>query len=305
MAVITIDKVSRWFGNVVAVNDVTMTIGPGITGLLGPNGAGKSTLIHMMSGFLAPSSGAVTLDGAQIWRNQQVYRQIGLVPEKESMYDYLTGWEFVLANAELHGLADPGAAAKRAIALVEMEYAQERQTGTYSKGMKQRVKMASALVHDPAVLLLDEPFNGMDPRQRLHLMELLRRFGADGRTVLFSSHILEEVEQLARHIEVVVAGRHAASGDFREIRRLMTDRPHRYLVRSSDDRRLAAALIADGSTAGIELDTAEKALRIQAINFQGFTTLLPKVAREAGIRLYTVSPADESLESVFSYLVSS
>ncbi|MGW4382106.1 ABC transporter ATP-binding protein [Kitasatospora sp. NPDC004531] len=305
MAVITIDKVSRWFGNVVAVNDVTMTIGPGITGLLGPNGAGKSTLIHMMSGFLAPSSGAVTLDGTPIWRNQQVYRHIGLVPEKESMYDYLTGWEFVLANAELHGLADPGAAAERALTLVEMEYAQERQTGTYSKGMKQRVKMASALVHDPAVLLLDEPFNGMDPRQRLQLMELLRRFGADGRTVLFSSHILEEVEQLARHIEVVVAGRHAASGDFREIRRLMTDRPHRYLVRSSDDRRLAAALIADGSTSGIEFDAAERALRVQAINFQGFTTLLPKVAREADVRLYTVSPADESLESVFSYLVSS
>ncbi|KQV15529.1 MULTISPECIES: ABC transporter ATP-binding protein [unclassified Kitasatospora] len=305
MAVITIDKVSRWFGNVVAVNDVTMEIGPGVTGLLGPNGAGKSTLIHMMSGFLAPSSGSVTLDGAPIWRNQQVYRQIGLVPERESMYDYLTGWEFVLANAELHGLADPGAAAERAIGLVEMKYAQDRKTGTYSKGMKQRVKMASALVHDPAVLLLDEPFNGMDPRQRLQLMELLRQFGADGRTVLFSSHILEEVEQLARHIEVVVAGRHAASGDFRKIRRLMTDRPHRYLVRSSDDRRLAAALIADSSTAGIELDWHEKALRIQAINFPQFTTLLPKVAKEAGIRLYTVSPADESLESVFSYLVSS
>ncbi|BAJ29860.1 MULTISPECIES: ABC transporter ATP-binding protein [Kitasatospora] len=305
MAVITIDKVSRWFGNVVAVNDVTMTIGPGVTGLLGPNGAGKSTLIHMMSGFLGPSSGTVALDGQAIWRSQQVYRKVGLVPEKESMYDYLTGWEFVLANAELHGLADPGAAAERALALVEMAYAQERQTGTYSKGMKQRVKMASALVHDPEVLLLDEPFNGMDPRQRLHLMELLRRFGADGRTVLFSSHILEEVEQLARHIEVVVAGRHAASGDFREIRRLMTDRPHRYLVRSSDDRRLAAALIADGSTSGIAFDDAEKALSVQAVDFQGFTTLLPKVARAAGIRLYTVSPADESLESVFSYLVSS
>ncbi|WP_327679257.1 ABC transporter ATP-binding protein [Kitasatospora sp. NBC_00458] len=304
MATITIDKVSRWFGNVVAVNDVSMAIGPGITGLLGPNGAGKSTLIHMMSGFLAPSTGAVTLDGTPIWRNQQVYRQIGLVPERESMYDYLTGWEFVLANAELHGLPHPGAAARKALALVEMEYAQERKTGTYSKGMKQRVKMASALVHDPAVLLLDEPFNGMDPRQRLQLMELLRRFGADGRTVLFSSHILEEVEQLARHIEVVVAGRHAASGDFRKIRRLMTDRPHRYLVRSSDDRRLAAALIADPSTAGIELDWQEKALRIQAVNFQGFTTLLPKVAQQAGIRLYTVAPADESLESVFSYLVS-
>ncbi|WP_316522003.1 ABC transporter ATP-binding protein [Kitasatospora brasiliensis] len=304
MATITIDKVSRWFGNVVAVNDITMEIGPGITGLLGPNGAGKSTLIHMMSGFLAPSSGSVTLDGTPIWRNQQVYRQIGLVPERESMYDYLTGWEFVLANAELHGLPQPGAAAGRALDLVEMAYAKDRRTGTYSKGMKQRVKMASALVHDPSVLLLDEPFNGMDPRQRLQLMDLLRRFGADGRTVLFSSHILEEVEQLARHIEVVVAGRHAASGDFRKIRRLMTDRPHRYLVRSSDDRRLAAALIADGSTTGIEVDGRERALRIEAVNFQGFTTLLPRVAREAGIRLYTVSPADESLESVFSYLVS-
>ncbi|MFF3110510.1 ABC transporter ATP-binding protein [Kitasatospora sp. NPDC057904] len=304
MATITIDKVSRWFGNVVAVNDISMAIGPGITGLLGPNGAGKSTLIHMMSGFLAPSTGTVTLDGSPIWRNQEVYRKIGLVPERESMYDYLTGWEFVLANAELHGLPDPGAAARRALGLVEMEYAQDRRTGTYSKGMKQRVKMASALVHDPAVLLLDEPFNGMDPRQRLQLMDLLRRFGADGRTVLFSSHILEEVEQLARHIEVVVAGRHAASGDFRRIRRLMTDRPHRYLVRSSDDRRLAAALIADGSTAGIEVDERERALRIQAVNFQGFTTLLPRVARQAGITLYTVAPADESLESVFSYLVS-
>ncbi|MGA5817228.1 ABC transporter ATP-binding protein [Kitasatospora sp. NPDC094028] len=304
MATITIDAVSRWFGNVVAVNDVTMAIGPGITGLLGPNGAGKSTLIHMMSGFLAPSGGSVTLDGAPIWRNQQVYRQIGLVPEREAMYDHLTGWEFVLANAELHGLTHPGAAARKALDLVEMAEAKDRRTGTYSKGMKQRVKMASALVHDPAVLLLDEPFNGMDPRQRLHLMDLLRRFGADGRTVLFSSHILEEVEQLARHIEVVVAGRHAASGDFRRIRRLMTDRPHRYLVRSSDDRRLAAALIADGSTTGIEVDERERALRVQAVNFQAFTTLLPRVAREAGIRLYTVSPADESLESVFSYLVS-
>ncbi|WP_030245192.1 ABC transporter ATP-binding protein [Streptomyces sp. NRRL S-350] len=304
MATISIDKVSRWFGNVVAVNDVTMAVGPGITGLLGPNGAGKSTLIHLMSGFLAPSGGSVTLDGVPIWRNQRVYRQIGLVPERESMYDYLTGWEFVVANAELHGLPQPGAAARRALDLVEMAYAKDRRTGTYSKGMKQRVKMASALVHDPAVLLLDEPFNGMDPRQRLQLMELLRRFGADGRTVLFSSHILEEVEQLARHIEVVVAGRHAASGDFRRIRRLMTDRPHRYLVRSSDDRRLAAALIADGSTTGIEVDGRERALRIEAVDFQGFTTLLPRVAREAGIRLYTVSPADESLESVFSYLVS-
>jgi ABC-2 type transport system ATP-binding protein len=305
MATLTIEKASRWFGNVVAVNDVTMTISPGVTGLLGPNGAGKSTLIHMMSGFLPPSAGSVVLDGKPVWRNREAYRQIGLVPEREAMYDFLTGWQFVLANAELHQLPDPVAATRRALATVEMEYAQERKVSTYSKGMKQRVKMASALVHDPAVLLLDEPFNGMDPRQRMHLMDLLRRFGAEGRTVLFSSHILEEVEQLARHIEVVVAGRHAASGDFRKIRRLMTDRPHRYLVRSSDDRALAAALIADASTAGIEVDRKEEALRIQAVDFYRFTELLPRVAKEAGVRLFTVSPADESLESVFSYLVAS
>jgi ABC-2 type transport system ATP-binding protein len=301
---ISIANVSRWYGNVVAVNDISMTIGPGVTGLLGPNGAGKSTLINMMGGFLAPSVGSVTLDGTAIWRNEQAYRHIGIVPEREAMYDFLTAREFVVANAELHGLPDPAAAAQRALATVEMEYAQDRKVVTYSKGMRQRVKMASALVHDPSVLLLDEPFNGMDPRQRMHLMELLRQMGADGRTVLFSSHILEEVEQLASHIEVVVAGRHAASGDFRKIRRLMTDRPHRYLVRSSDDRALASALIADASTAGIELDWQERALRIQAIDFAGFTQLLPRVAREHGIRLYLVSPSDESLESVFSYLVS-
>ncbi|MGW6743042.1 ABC transporter ATP-binding protein [Streptomyces sp. NPDC055025] len=301
MTTIDIEHTSRWFGNVVAVNDVTMTIGPGVTGLLGPNGAGKSTLINMMAGFLAPSTGTVTLDGQPIWRNESVYREIGIVPEREAMYDFLTGLDFVVANAELHGLG--AKEARTALATVEMEYAQDRRIATYSKGMRQRVKMASALVHDPSVLLLDEPFNGMDPRQRMQLMDLLRRMGATGRTVLFSSHILEEVEQLASHIEVIVAGRHAASGDFRKIRRLMTDRPHRYLVRSSDDRALAAALIADPSTAGIEVDLAEGALRIQAVDFGRFTELLPRVAREHSIRLLTVSPSDESLESVFSYLV--
>ncbi|MET9930080.1 MULTISPECIES: ABC transporter ATP-binding protein [unclassified Streptomyces] len=301
MTTLHIDHVSRWFGNVVAVNDVTMAVGPGVTGLLGPNGAGKSTLINMMGGFLDPSTGTVTLDGRTIWGNESVYRDIGVVPEREAMYDFLTGREFVLANAELQGLG--AKEAQRALATVEMEYAQDRKVSTYSKGMRQRVKMASALVHDPSVLLLDEPFNGMDPRQRMQLMDLLRRMGAAGRTVLFSSHILEEVEQLASHIEVIVAGRHAASGDFRKIRRLMTDRPHRYLVRSSDDRALAAALIADPSTAGIEVDHADGGLRIQAVDFGRFTELLPRVARERGIRLLTVSPSDESLESVFSYLV--
>jgi ABC-2 type transport system ATP-binding protein len=315
MSTMTLATVSRWYGNVVAVNDVTMTIGPGVTGLLGPNGAGKSTLIHMMAGFLEPSSGSVTLDGQQVWRNESIYRNIGLVPEREAMYDLVSGLSFVVANARLHRLAEPEAAARRALDLVEMNDVADRAIDTYSKGMKQRVKMAAALVHDPGVLLLDEPFNGMDPRQRLHLMDLLRSMGASGRTVLFSSHILEEVEEIAGTIEVMVSGRHAASGDFREIRRLMTERPHQYTVQSSDDRSLAAAVISDGCASAVELvapaaglsraiDGGPAVLKVQAADHGRFVHALPQLARAGKIRLFHVEPADESLESVFGYLVS-
>ena len=306
MSVVELAQVSRWYGNVVAVNDVTMRLEPGVTGLLGPNGAGKSTLISMMAGFLAPSAGTVTLDGRPLHRDPQIYREVGLVPEREEMYDSITGGEFVLANARLHRLRDPEAAARQAIATVEMTEPQGRDLRTYSKGMKQRIKMATAIVHDPAVLLLDEPFNGMDPRQRLHLMELLHRLGDEGRTILFSSHILEEVEQIAGRIEVVVAGRHAASGDFREIRRLMTQRPHQYTLRSSDDRALASAVIAEPSTSGVQLvvdATGGTTVQVQATDFSAFVHALPQVAARHGIRLLEVRPADESLESVFAYLV--
>jgi ABC-2 type transport system ATP-binding protein len=302
MSTITLETVSRWYGNVVAVNGISMTVGPGITGLLGPNGAGKTTLIAMMAGFLAPSAGSATLEGKQIWRNTDVYRSIGLVPEREVSFGYLTGRQFVRANAELHGLADPGAATERALTVVEMVDPAERRIGTYSKGMRQRVKLASALVHDPGVLLLDEPFNGVDPRQRLHLMSLLRRMGAEGRTVLFSSHILEEVEQVARQIEVVVSGRHAASGDFGQIRRLMTDRPVQYVVVSDDDRSLASALITEPSVVAVCLRRGG-GLDGAVSDVGAFAHQLPQLARDHGVRILELVPTDESLESVFAYLV--
>lgn len=304
MSTVQLDVVSRWFGNVVAVNDITMRLEPGVTGLLGPNGAGKSTLLNMMAGFLAPSAGTVTLDGEPVYRDPEIYRRVGIVPEREEMYDAVTGWSFVLANARLHKLSDPEAAARRAIATVEMADAQDRDIRGYSKGMKQRIKMATAIVHDPTVLLLDEPFNGMDPRQRLHLMELLDRLGDDGRTIVFSSHILEEVEQIAGRIEVMVAGRHAASGDFREIRRLMTQRPHQYTIHSSDDRALASALIGQPCVSGVELTAdGDGTVAVQATDYAAFVHALPRVAARDGIRLFEVRPADESLESVFAYLV--
>jgi ABC-2 type transport system ATP-binding protein len=295
--------VSRWYGNVVAVNDVTMTLGAGVTGLLGPNGAGKTTLLHMMAGFLAPSRGEVTVGGAPAWRNPSVYEKLGLVSEREAVHSFLTGWEFVLASARLHRLAQPEAAARRAIELVEMTDAQDRRIATYSKGMRQRTRVAAALVHDPGVLLLDEPFNGMDPRQRLHMMELLHRMGTEGRTVLFSSHILEEVAQVSGTVQVIVAGRLAASGDYRSIRRLMTNRPHVFTISSSDDRALAVALMREASVTGVELDVT--GLTVRANDYGTFTRTLPKIVRRSEIRLQRLLPTDESLESVFSYLVAS
>ena len=301
LAPIEVRNVSRWYGNVVAVNDVSFSLGAGVTGLLGPNGAGKSTLLHLMSGFLRPSAGWVYVGGGPAWRRPELYRQVGLVPEREAVYSFLTGFEFARFNARLQGLPDPDGAASRAIEMVGLEDAQHRQIGTYSKGMRQRAKVAGALVHDPPVLLLDEPFNGMDPRQRLSMMELLRGMADEGRTILFSSHILEEVERLAQQVLVVVAGRLAASGDFRAIRKLMIDRPHEFTVRSSDDRRLATALIGHPAVFGVELQSG--ALVVRSSDFAAFAAAIATVARSSGVSLFELLPTDESLESVFAYLV--
>jgi ABC-2 type transport system ATP-binding protein len=300
-ASIVVDHVSRWYGNVVAINDISFTVGQGITGLLGPNGAGKTTLLHMTAGLLAPSAGSVRVDGQATWRNPGMYRRVGLVPERESAWGFVTGREMAVANAVLHGLPDPDAAAARAIARVDLEDAADRRVGTYSKGMRQRIKMASALVHDPPVLILDEPFNGMDPRQRLHMFELLHRMADEGRTVLLSSHILEEVERVAESVLVIYAGRLAAAGDFRSIRQLMTDRPHVFSVRSSSDRRLGSLLLAEPAVFGVELEDGR--LLVRTSDYGAFTRRLPGLAREAGISLLELRPTDDSLESVFAYLV--
>ena len=300
-APLAVEHVSKWFGNVVAVNDISFELGPGVTGLLGPNGAGKSTLLHMLAGFLRPSGGSVTVRGQQAWQNPAIYRDVGIVPERDALYGFMTGYEFVLMNARLQKLPDPPAAADRAIAVVGLQDAQGRACGGYSKGMRQRLKVAAGIVHDPTILLLDEPFNGMDPGQRIHMMGTLNEMAAAGKTVLFSSHILEEVERLAQRVLVIVAGRLAASGDYREIRRLMTDRPHAFAVRSSDNRTLGVALLREGSVFGVEV--GDKRLTARTADFGAFTTAIAKVARDSDVTLYELIPSDESLESVFAYLV--
>jgi ABC-2 type transport system ATP-binding protein len=299
--VVRLQHASRWYGNVVAVNDVTCDVGPGITGVLGPNGAGKTTVLHMIAGLLSPSAGSVEINGVAPAGHPEVYRSLALVPEREAVHPFLTGWEFVRTSAKLHGLPDWEAATRRAIAIVDMESAQHRKVSTYSKGMRQRIKIAGSIVHDPGLLLLDEPFNGMDPRQRLHMMDVLRELAREGRSIIISSHILEELNDLADTVLVMVAGRLAASGHYREIRRLMTDRPHTFTIRSSDDRALAAAVIGDPSVFGVEL--GEAGLVVRTADRGALTRHLPRVARDRGIRLLEIRPTDESLESVFSYLV--
>ncbi|MEU7908677.1 ABC transporter ATP-binding protein [Actinoplanes sp. NPDC049118] len=301
MTTVELQNVSRWYGNVVAVNDISMTLEPGVTGLLGPNGAGKTTVLHMMAGFLSPSRGTVTIDGASTWRNPEIYRRLGLVAEREAVHGFLTAREFVHASARMQKLPDPAAATEWALQMVEMTDAADRRIETYSKGMRQRTRVAAALVHNPQVLLLDEPFNGMDPRQRMHMMSLLHELGDRGHTILFSSHILEEVEQVSGTVQVIVAGRLAASGDYRRIRRLMTHRPHVFALQSSDDRRLAVALIGEKSVSGVEIDHV--GLTVRASDYGSFTRALPRIALDEGIRLRKLLPSDESLESVFSYLL--
>jgi ABC-2 type transport system ATP-binding protein len=301
--VISVRNVSRWYGDVVAVNDVSFELGPGITGLLGPNGAGKSTLLHMISGFLRPSAGELEVLGMPSWRHPEIFRRVGLVPERETVYPFLTAREFARVSAKLQGLPDSEAAAERVIGIVELEDAADRPMRGYSKGMRQRAKIAAALVHEPDVLILDEPFNGTDPRQRLQLMDTLRGLAAAGCTVVFSSHILEEVERLADDVLVLVAGRLAASGDFRTIRRLMTDRPHTFIVRSSDNRRLASDLAASEHISAIAFEDGR--LEVRTADFGAFTRALPRIVQGSGVTLFELRPTDESLESVFSYLVAS
>lgn len=298
---LAVSGVSRWFGDVVAVSDVTFNVGSGITGLLGPNGAGKTTLLKMLAGLLAPSRGEVRVLGGPVRGDPAKYRQISLVMEQEAVYPFMTAREFVRFNAHLQQVSDE-AVIETALREVDLLDVAERKTGGFSKGMKQRVKLAAALVHQPRVMLLDEPFSGTDPRQRMALMELLRRWAAAGRCVLFSSHILEEVEQLADDVIVIVGGKLAAVGSIRGIRAAMLDRPHLVRTRASDPRRLAAALIRDPAISGIIL-ADDGTLTVQAVELGSGALAIPRIARAESITLTEVLPENESLESVFAYLV--
>jgi ABC-2 type transport system ATP-binding protein len=299
---IIVDHVSKWYSDIVAVSDVTFGVAPGVTGLLGPNGAGKSTILKMMSGLIGASSGKITIMGEPARGKPEAYRRLGLVPEQETIYSFLTGREFVRMNAILQRIPDVDKATDWAIGLVDMADAEGRRVGGYSKGMRQRIKVAAAVVHDPDVILMDEPLNGTDPVQRAGLISLIRTLGEQGKTVVVSSHILSEVERFAENILVIVNGKLAAAGDFRAIREKIENHDHAVSIRADQTRLLAAALIDDLATRSIRLD-GEDRIVAETNDVRAFYRALPRVAKNQGIRLFEVQPADESLSSVFSYLV--
>jgi len=293
--------VTKAFGDVVAVSDVTVGVGPGVTALLGPNGAGKSTLFRIMCGLTPPSMGQVRVLGADTRRDREVRGRIGLAPQQDALFDRLSARRFVELAARTHAMPDPDATAVRALALVELDPDETKPIGAYSKGMRQRVKLAAALVNDPEVLILDEPLTGLDPVQRNRMIALFHRLGDEGRCLLVSSHVLDEVARIGSNVLVIAQGRLAASGDYRDLRALMDDRPLRMRISTDRPRPFAAALLDAGLVDGVSVSAAE--IIADTADVDRFGRGVAVVARRVGARLHEVEPTDDDLESVFRYLV--
>jgi ABC-2 type transport system ATP-binding protein len=298
---VEVARVSKWFGPVVAVSEVSFDIGPGVTALLGPNGAGKSTLFRLLCGLAHPSQGTVRLFGQDPRGNPELTRRIGIAPQQERLFERQTIAEFIGVAAVLHGLSRPEDAARRAIDIVELDPTDPRPLGAYSKGMRQRVKLAQALVHDPDLLVLDEPLEGLDPRQRLRSIDMFRQLGEQGKTVVVSSHVLDEVERFGSRILVIAQGRLLAEGPFSAIRDLMDDRPHHIRVGTPDPRSLAAGILKTGVASSARINDGW--IEIETSDAPTFRRSIAGIARDCESRLTEVRALDDDLESVFAYLV--
>lgn len=300
-------NVSKWYGDVVAVSDVSFSVEPGVTALLGPNGAGKSTMLEMLTGLLHPSAGSIQILGKSVRGDVSLYANVGLVPEQEHIYPFMSGREFLTLNAVLQHMDDPDTAAQRALETVELVRDADRPIRGYSKGMRQRIKIGASIIHDPEVILMDEPLTGTDPLQRSRMMELIRKLGQDGKTVLLSSHVLDEVERVADRILVIVNGKLAAAGDFRAIRDKIDEHARGVRIRSSNARKLAGALLQEPATVAIRLEPGqngnETVVIAETADVRAFYSAVPVVARREDIRLFEVSAVDDSLASVFAYVV--
>jgi ABC-2 type transport system ATP-binding protein len=302
MTPVEVVHAARWYGQVIAVNDVSLSVGPGVTGLLGPNGAGKTTLLRMMVGQLRPSRGEVKVLGRDVWRDRGVLRQVGYCPEHEGLYEELTAVEFCTALGELHGM--PRAEAERRgqelLARVDLADAMHRRLGEYSKGMRQRAKLAQALMHDPEVIFLDEPLTGCDPMARVRVLEVIKEVAARGRCVVVSSHVLHEIEALTSNILLIHKGQLVAEGDVYAIRELIDRHPHKVRVVCDRPRELARALVGADHVLGISF--VDDALVIETAQPDRCYPAIPEAARAVGAVIESLTSPDNNLAAVFRYL---
>ena len=302
--VIVADHVSKWYGQVIGLNDVTLQVSPGITGLLGPNGAGKSTFMKLITGQLKPSKGTIRVLGEPIWRNPALYTRIGFCPEQDAFYERMTGHEWVAALVRLNGVADATATgmARRAIEVVDLSDAADKKIGAYSKGMRQRIKLAQALAHDPELLILDEPLAGMDPLARRKTIRLIKEWGRAGRSVIVSSHILHEIESMTSNILLINQGRILAEGDVHQIRDLIDEHPHTVHVKADETRALARALLAEDHVLSLKFES--DALVVQTGRPDAFYARLTALAASGELgAIHEVTSPDDNLQAVFKYLV--
>jgi ABC-2 type transport system ATP-binding protein len=302
--IVTAAKLSKWYGQVIGLNDVTVSVPPGVTGLLGPNGAGKSTFMKLITGQLKPSQGTVTVLGQPIWGHQELFFDIGFCPEQDAFYDRMTGLEWVTALVRLNGLGEKESndAARRALSTVDLMDAAGKKIGAYSKGMRQRIKLAQAIVHDPSLLILDEPLGGMDPLARRRTIKLIKEWARAGKSIIVSSHILHEIESMTANILLINNGRILAEGDVHQIRDLIDEHPHTVYVRAADPRGLAREFLAHDDVRSLRLES--DAVVVETGKPDAFYARLTDMAAtgEFGAIDEVTSP-DDNLQAVFQYLV--
>jgi ABC-2 type transport system ATP-binding protein len=302
--IVTADHVSKWYGQVIGLNDVSVQVGPGITGLLGPNGAGKSTFMKLISGQLRPNKGSLQILGQPIWGNPELYFRIGFCPEQDAFYDRMTGLEWVAALSRLNGVSDSEATAmaRRALDLVDLADAAGKKIGAYSKGMRQRVKMAQALAHDPDLLILDEPLSGMDPIARRKTIRLIKDWGRAGKSVIVSSHILHEIESMTSNILLINQGRILAEGNVHQIRDLIDEHPHTVYIKADHTRALAREFLAFDDVLSLKFE--DEAVVVQTGRPDAFYARLTDLAASGSLgTIHEVTSPDDNLQAVFQYLV--
>lgn len=306
MSIVVAEHLSKWYGQVIGLNDVTLTVPEGITGLLGPNGAGKSTFMKLVTGQLQPSKGSITVLGQPIWQHPELYFRVGFCPEQDSFYERMTGLEWVTALVRLNGGGDAAAteAARRALDLVDLSQAADKKIGAYSKGMRQRVKLAQALAHDPELLILDEPLSGMDPLGRRKTIKLIRDWGRSGKSVIVSSHILHEIESMTSNILLINQGRMLAEGDVHQIRDLIDEHPHTVLIKAAQPRALAREFLASDHVLSLRFE--DDAVVVQTARPDAFYTRLTELAASSEVgAIHEITSPDDNLQAVFQYLVKS